>query len=152
MVSEESIASNLRLSRTDHLLQSLDGLESELALLRESIVNLRLQNWEVHQELGVLSGAISTLNERLDTISIPGEDNESQTTTPVEAQPVADEEEVNEDPNRPLRIGDQVQLTSRQHFGTIGVVHSFTNQIVRIQVEGRRRLLIRLANNLQRIV
>ena len=152
MVSDESIASNLRLPRTDHLLQSLDGLESELALLRESIVNLRLQNWEVHQELGVLSGAISTLNERLDTISIPGEDNESQTTTPVEAQPVADEEEVNEDPNRPLRIGDQVQLTSRQHFGTIGVVHSFTNQIVRIQVEGRRRLLIRLANNLQRIV
>ena len=152
MVSDESIASNLRLSRTDHLLQSLDGLETELSLLRESVVNLCLQNWEVHQELGVLSGAIASLNERLDTISISGDANESQAPTPVEAQPVTEEEEVNEDPNRPLRIGDQVRLTSRQHFGTVGVVHSFTNQRVRIQVEGRHRLLIRSENNLQRIV
>ena len=151
MVSEESIASNLRLSRTDHLLQSLDGLESELALLRESIVNLRLQNEEVHLELGVLSGEISTLNERLDIITTSRENNETEQAVPVEAQPVQDEE-TNEDLTRPLRIGDRVRITSRQNFGTEGEVHSFTNQRVRVQVEGRRRLLIRSPTNLQRIV
>ena len=151
MVSEESIGSNLRLSRTDVLLQSLDSLESELALLRDSIVNLRLHNSEVLLELGVLSGEISTLNERLDTSSTPGENNGSEEPAPVEAQPAADKE-TNEDLTRPLRIGDRVRFTSRQHFGTVGVVHSFTNQRVRVQVEGRRCLFIRSPTNLQRIV
>ena len=63
-------------------------------------------------------------------------------------EPLVEAEAVNENEDRPLQVGDRVRVTSRQQFGTEGVVHSFTNQRVRVQVQGRRRLLIRARNNL----
>ena len=60
----------------------------------------------------------------------------------------AQEEEV----NRPLRVGDRVRIVSRHLFGTEGTVDSFTPQRVRIRVEGRRQLVLRTQNNLERII
>ena len=60
----------------------------------------------------------------------------------------AQEEEV----NRPLCVGDRVCIVSRQLFGTEGTVDSFTPQHVRIRVEGRRQLVLRTQNNLERII
>ena len=57
-----------------------------------------------------------------------------------------------EDANRPLRVGDRVRIVSRQLFGTEGTVDSFTPQRVRIRVEGRRQLVLRTQNNLERII
>ena len=111
--------------------------------MRDSIDNLRLHNCELLLELGVLSGEINTLNERLDAASTQGDNNEPE-EQPVAAEPVQPEE-------RPLQIGDRVRITSRQHFGVEGTIHSFTNQRVRIQIEGRRRPIIRAATNIQRI-
>ena len=65
--------------------------------------------------------------------------------TTIEAQPVNDDEE------RPLRVGDRVRVTSRQLFGEVGTIHSFTNQRVRVTVQGRRRPIIRARNNLVRL-
>ena len=87
MVSEESDRSNLRGSRPYVILDSFDNLESELALLRDSIDNLRLHNCELLLELGVLSGEVSTLNKHLDAASTQGENNETQ-DQPVAAEPV----------------------------------------------------------------
>ena len=150
MVSEEtqstSLRESLRLSGTRPyvLLDSFDNLESELALLRDSIDNLRLHNCELLLEVGVLSGEVSTLNERLDALDTASRATNEDQDQPVAAQPVEPED-------RPLQIGDRVRITSRQHFGTEGTIHSFTNERVRIQIEGRRRPIIRAANNIQRI-
>ena len=143
MVSEETDSSNLRGSRPYVLMDSFGNLESELALLRDSIDNLRLHNCELLLELGVLLGEVSTLNECLDAASTQGENNGTQ-DQPVAAQPIEPED-------RPLQIGDRVRITSRQHFGIEGTIHSFTNQRVRIQIEGRRRPIIRVATNIQQI-
>lgn len=149
MVSEgnehTSLRESLRVTGTRPyvLLDSFDNLESELALLRDSIDNLRLHNCELLLELGVLLGEINTLNERLDTVTTQDDNNEPE-EQPVAAEPVQPEE-------RPLQIGDRVRITSRQHFGVEGTIHSFTNQRVRIQIEGRRRPIIRAATNIQRI-
>ena len=74
------------------LVDSLESLDSELALLRDSINNLRIHNGELLFEIGLLSGELSTLNERLNTSSLPSAINVIQTPEPVEAQPVQDEE------------------------------------------------------------
>ena len=85
------------------------------------------------------------MNIHLDRTPTRPEGEEDQVEDqPVEAQPVEQED-------RPLRIGDRVRITSRQQFGVVGEVHSFTNQRVRVRVEGRRRPIIRSTNNLQRI-
>ena len=152
MVSEETNTNSLRESlrvtgtRPYVLLDSFDNLESELALLRDSIDNLRLHNGELLLEVGVLSREISTLNERLDVLDTASRESSEGQEQPVAAQPVEPE-----DLTRPLQIGDRVRITSRQLFGAEGIVHSFTNQRVRITVEGRRRLVIRAPNNLQQI-
>ena len=65
-----------------------------------------------------------------------------------ETQVQAQEEEA----NRSLCIGDRVCITSRQLFGTEGTVDSFTPHRVRIRVEGRRQLVLRTQNNLERII
>ena len=57
-----------------------------------------------------------------------------------------------EEVNRPLRVGDRVRIVSRHLFGTEGTVDSFTPQRVRIRVEGRRQLVLRTQNNLERII
>ena len=145
MVSEETDTSNYRGSRPYVLLDSFDNLESELALLRDSIDNLIISNRDLNLEVGLLSSEVETLNSRLNPTSNEREDNENQAQVqPIEAQPVELEE-------RPLQIGDRVRITSRQQFGVVGEVHSLTNQRVRVSVEGRRRPIIRSPNNLQRI-
>ena len=145
MVSEETDNNNLRGSRPYVLLDSFDNLESELTLLRDSIDRLVISNRDLHLEIGLLQSEVETLNTRLTATSNEREDNENQAPAqPVEAQPVEPEE-------RPLQIGDRVRITSRQQFGVVGEVHSFTNQRVRVSVEGRRRPLILSSNNLQRI-
>ena len=145
MVSEETDNIHLRGSRPYVLLDSFDNLESELTLLRDSIDRLVISNRDLHQEVSLLASEVESLNTRLTDTSNEREENETQAPAqPVEAQPVEPEE-------RPLQIGDRVRITSRQQFGVVGEVHSFTNQRVRISVEGRRRPLIRSANNLQRI-
>ena len=84
------------------------------------------------------------LKKRLDAASTQGENNGTQ-DQPVAAQPVEPED-------RPLQIGDRFRITSRQLFGVVGIlVHSTISQHVRISVEGRRCLVIRSPNNLQRI-
>ena len=138
MVSEGADSSR---SVVELLTDSLESLDSELALLRDSINNLRLHNGELLFELGILSGEISTLNERLDASSLPSDTNVILTPEPVEAQPVLDEE-------RELQVGDRVRIISRQHFGVEGTVHSFTSQRVRVTIPGRRRPIIRAKNNL----
>ena len=145
MVSKETDNIHLRGSRPYVLLDSFDNLESELTLLRDSIDNLVISNRDLHQEVSLLASEVETLNTRLTATSNEREDNENQAPAqPVEAQPVEPEE-------RPLQIGDRVRITSRQQFGVVGEVHSFTNQRVRVSVEGRRRPLILSSNNLQRI-
>ena len=152
MVSEETTPTSLREqlrvtgTRPYVLLDSFDNLESELALLRDSIDNLGLHNGELLLEAGVLSREISTLNERLDVLDTASRESSEGQEQPVAAQPVEPE-----DLTRPLQIGDRVRITSRQLFSAEGIVHSFTNQRVRITVEGRRRLVIRAHNSLQRI-
>ena len=147
MVSEETDTSNYRGSRPYVLLDSFDNLESELALLRDSIDNLIISNRDLNLEVGLLSSEVETLNSRLNSTSNEREDNENQAPVqPIvaQAQPVEPEE-------RPLQIGDRVRITSRQQFGVVGEVHSFTSQRVRVSVEGRRRPIIRSPTSLQRI-
>ena len=136
MVSEGS-DSNPRGSRPYVLLDSFDNLESELALLRDSVDRLRISNGNLQIEAQELTEGIVQLNQRLDDLPT-GEEVQ------IQAQPIEEED-------RPLQIGDRVRITSRQHFGVEGTVHSFTNQRVRVQIEDRRRPIIRSANNLQRI-
>ena len=136
MVSEGS-DSNPRGSRPYVLLDSFDNLESELALLRDSVDRLRISNGNLQIEAQELTEGIAQLNQRLDDLPT-GEEVQ------IQAQPIEEED-------RPLQIGDRVRITSRQHFGVEGTVHSFTNQRVRVQIEDRRRPIIRSANNLQRI-
>ena len=149
MVSEggndQSIVTTLQ-NFTVILERALNDLESEIILVRDSFENLRVSNRDLHLELLELNQGIAQLNQRLDNTPTGVEDEEIQ----VEAQPVLEEAQPVEGEERPLQISDQVRITSRQLFGTVGVVHSFTNQRVRVQVEGRRRLVVRSANNLQR--
>ena len=137
MVSEGG-NSNPRGSRPYVLLDSFDNLESELALLRDSVDRLQISNGNLLEEVQELTEGLNQLNQRLDDLPAREE-------VQVQAQPVEEE-------NRPLRVGDRVRITSRQHFGVEGTVHSFTNQRVRVQIEDRRRPIIRSANNLQCII
>ena len=137
MVSEGG-NTNPRGSRPYVLLDSFDNLESELALLRDSVDRLQISNGNLLEEVQELTEGLIQLNQRLDDLPAREE-------VQVQAQPVEEE-------NRPLRVGDRVRITSRQHFGVEGTVHSFTNQRVRVQIEDRRRPIIRSANNLQRII
>ena len=136
MVSEGS-DSNPRGSRPYVLLDSFDNLESELALLRDSVDRLRISNGNLQIEVQELTEGIAQLNQRLDDLPT-GEEVQ------IQAQPIEEED-------RPLQIGDSVRITSRQHFGVEGTVHSFTNQRIRVQIEDRCRPIIRSATNLQRI-
>ena len=119
------------------LLDSIDSLDSELVHLRESVDRLRISNENLVIEVNEFNEGIAQINQRLDNLS-SGEEVQ------IQAQPIEEED-------RPLQIGDRVRITSRQHFGVEGTVHSFTNQRVRITIEGRRRPIIRAADNIQRI-
>ena len=120
------------------LFDSLDSLDSELVHLRESVDRLRISNENLIAEVIEFRQGITQLNKSLNNLRSVEEEVQ------VQAQPIEEED-------RPLQIGDRVRITSRQQFGVVGEIHSFTNQRVRVQVEGRRRPLIRSANNLQRI-
>ena len=139
MVSEES--ENLfpiPQRRHYRLFDSLDSLDSELVHLRESVDRLRITNENLIVEINEFKDLISQLNQSLNNLRSVEEEVQ------VQAQPIEEEDQ-------PLQIGDRVRITSRQHFGVQGTVHSFTNQRVRITIEGRRRPIIRAANNIQRI-
>ena len=138
MVSEES-ESLFPIPQRRHyrLFDSLDSLDSELVHLRESVDRLRISNENLVLEVNEFNEGIAQLNQRLDNLP-SGEEVQ------IQAQPIEEED-------RPLQIGDRVRIVSRQHFGVEGTVHSFTNQRVRVQIENRRRPIIRSANNLQRI-
>ena len=128
------------------LIRSLTDLEGEISVLRDTLNDLILTNRDLHQEIRELNSEVSLVNIHLDrTPSTPEGEEEQNNGQAIEAQPVIDEEE------RPLRVGDRVRVTSRQLFGTEGIIHSFTSQRVRIEVQGRRRLLIRSRNNLVRL-
>ena len=127
------------------VISTFQDLEQEITLLRDSISDLIISNRDLHQEVRELSSELSLISLHLDRTPTGSEGEEDQEEIQViEAQPV-------EQVDRPLRIGDRVRITSRQHFGVVGEVHSFTNQRVRVRVEGRRRPIIRSTNNLQRI-
>ena len=117
-----------------------DLIETEIALLRDSIENLRISNRDLNLELSEFNQSVAQIIQHLDPRSIEEEPQEE--TVQVQAEPVDE---------RPLSIGDTVRITSRVHFGLQGTVHSFTNQRVRVQIAGRRRPIIRSANNLQLI-
>ena len=137
MVSEENPEAPPNLLNLIYILErTFNDLESEIVLLRESIDQLRISNRDLHLELLELASTAQDLATQRPT--------QEETPVPIEAQPVENEE-------RPLQIGDRVRIVSRQHFGVEGTIHSFTNQRVRIQIEGRRRPIIRAANNIQRI-
>ena len=121
-------------------LNRLSDLETEIALLRDSIETLRISNRDLSLELSEFYQSVAQIIQHLETLSIPEEPQ--QEAVQVQAEPVDE---------RLLNIGDTVRITSRVHFGLQGTVHSFTNQRVRVQVADRRRLIIRSANNLQRI-
>lgn len=144
MVSDET---NLAIRNFNQLLiRSITDLEETVSVLRDTLNDLNITNRELHQEIRELSSEISLLNIHLDRTPTGREGEEEQALEPaIEAQPVDDDEE------RPLRVGDRVRITSRQLFGTEGVIHSFTNQRVRVQVQGRRRLVIRSNDNLVRL-
>ena len=135
MVSEESNPVPQR--RPYILLDSIDSLDTELVQLRDSVDRLRISNENLIIEVNEFNEGIAQLNQRLDNLP-SGEEVQ------IEAQPI-------EEQDRPLQVGDRVRITSRQHFGVEGTIHSFTSQRVRITIEGRRRPIIRAANNIQRI-
>ena len=137
MVSEENPEAPPNLLNLIYILErTFNDLESEIVLLRESIDQLRISNRDLNLELLELASTAQDL--------VTQRPAQEETPVPIEAQPVENEE-------RPLQIGDRVRIVSRQHFGVEGTIHSFTNQRVRIQIEGRRRPIIRAANNIQRI-
>ena len=137
MVSEENPEAPPNLLNLIYILErTFNDLESEIVLLRESIDQLRISNRDLHLELLELASTAQDL--------VTQRPAQEETPVPIEAQPVENEE-------RPLQIGDRVRIVSRQHFGVEGTIHSFTNQRVRIQIVGRRRPIIRAANNIQRI-
>ena len=137
MVSEENPEAPPNLLNLIYILErTFNDLESEIVLLRESIDQLRISNRDLHLELLELASTAQDL--------VTQRPAQEETPAPIEAQPVENEE-------RPLQIGDRVRIVSRQHFGVEGTIHSFTNQRVRIQIVGRRRPIIRAANNIQRI-
>ena len=139
MVSEENPEAPPSLLNLIYVLErTFTKPESEITLLRESVDRLRVSNRDLNLELLKLTSTAQ------DLVAAQCRPTSVETTTPIEAQPVQDEE-------RPLQIGDRVRITSRQHFGIEGTIHSFTNQRVRIQIEGRCRPIIRAANNIQRI-
>ena len=135
MVSEES--NPIPQQRPYILLDSIDSLDTELVQLRDSVDRLRISNENLLIEVNEFNEGIAQLNQRLDNLP-SGEEVQ------IEAQPIEEED-------RPLQVGDRVRITSRSHFGVEGTIHSFTNQRVRITIEGRRRPIIRAANNIQRI-
>ena len=137
MVSEENPEAPPNLLNLIYILErTFNDLESEIVLLRESIDQLRISNRDLHLELLELASTAQDL--------VTQRPAQEETPVPIEAQPVENEE-------RPLQIGGRVRIVSRQHFGVEGTIHSFTNQKVCIQIEGRRRPIIRAANNIQRI-
>ena len=135
MVSEESNPVPQR--RPYILLDSIDSLDTELVQLRDSVDRLRISNENLIIEVNEFNEGIAQLNQRLDNLP-SGEEVQ------IEAQPI-------EEQDRPLQVGDRVRITSRQHFGVEGTIHYFTSQRVQITIEGRRRPIIRAANNIQRI-
>ena len=137
MVSEENPEAPPNLLNLIYILErTFNDLEREIVLLWESIDQLRISNRDLHLELLELASTAQDLATQRPA--------QEETPVPIEAQPVENEE-------RPLQIGDRVRIVSRQHFGVEGTIHSFTNQRVRIQIVGRRRPIIRAANNIQRI-
>ena len=137
MVSEENPEAPPNLLNLIYILErTFNDLEREIVLLWESIDQLRISNRDLHLELLELASTAQDLATQ--------RPSQEETPVPIEAQPVENEE-------RPLQIGDRVRIVSRQHFGVEGTIHSFTNQRVRIQIVGRRRPIIRAANNIQRI-
>ena len=102
-------------------------------------------NRELHQQVPELSFKLLLVTLHLDRTPTGSEGDEDQDKVQaIEAQLVEQED-------RPLCIGDRVRVTSRQYFGVVGEIHSFTNQRVQVLVEGRRSPLIRSPNNLQHI-
>ena len=145
MVSEDTIEHFGSRNFNQLVITTFTDLEEEISLLRNSINDLILVNRDLHQEVSELNTEVSLINLHLDRTPTRPEGEEEQDQAPlIEAQPVEQED-------RPLRVGDRVRITSRQQFGVVGEVHSFTNQRVRVLVEGRRRPIIRSTNNLQRI-
>ena len=150
MVSEDNnpeLSETIALRHFNQLLiTTVQDLEEEISLLRNALNDLIISNRDLYQEVRELTSEVSLINIHLDRTPTRPEGEEEQDQDPViEALPV------NEDEDRPLRIGDRVRVTSRQQFGIEGVVHSFTNQRVRVEVQGRRRLLTRSRNNLVRL-
>ena len=127
------------------LIRTVTDLEGEISLLRDSLNDLILTNRDLHQEVQELTSEISLINIHLDRTPTRPEGEEEQALEILEAQPVNNDEE------RPLQVGDRVRVTSRQIFGIEGTIHSFTNHRVRVEIQGRRRPIIRSRNNLVRI-
>ena len=150
MVSENNnpeLNEVIALRQVNQLLSaSVSNLEEEITLLRNALNDLILSNRDLFQEIRELTSEVSLINIHLDRTPTGTEGEEEQ----VQDQPV-EAEAVNENEDRPLQVGDHVRVTSRQQFGTEGVVHSFTNQRVRVTVQGRRRPIIRARNNLVRL-
>ena len=120
------------------LLDFIDSFDSELVHLWELVDRLRISNESLVTEINKFKEGITQLNQSLNNLRSVEEEVQ------IQAQPIEEED-------LPLQIGNRVRITSRQHFGVQGTVHSFTNQRVRITIEGRRRPIIRAANNIQRI-
>ena len=127
------------------LIRTVTDLEGEISLLRDSLNDLILTNRDLHQEVQELTSEISLINIHLDRTPTRPEGEEEQAPEILEAQPVNNDEE------RPLQVGDRVRVISRQLFGIEGTIHSFTNHRVRVEIQGRRRPIIRSRNNLVRL-
>ena len=127
------------------LIRTVTDLEGEISLLRDSLNDLILTNRDLHQEVQELTSEVSLINIHLDRTPTRPEGEEEQAPEILEAQPVNNDEE------RPLQVGDRVRVTSRQQFGVEGTIHSFTNHRVRVEIQGRRRPIIRSRNNLIRL-
>ena len=126
--------------------RTFTDLKSEVVQLRESVDRLRVSNRDLNLEILELTSTVQDLvaAQRPILASQRSRPTPEETPTLIEAQPVQNED-------RELQVGDCVRFTSRQQFGVEGTVHSFTNQCVRITIEGQRRPVIRSKNNLVRI-
>ena len=82
---------------------------------------LRISNESLVTEINKFKEGITQLNQSLNNLRSVEEEVQ------IQAQPIEEED-------LPLQIGNRVRITSRQHFGVQGTVHSFTNQRVRITI------------------